>query len=137
MMLDRLAALHARSGVRFVITGCTQLALDWGLFVVLTHLGMAVTVANPLARFCVVFFGFWMHGVYTFAGTGGRNLGWAQAARFVPAWIALTAIGTMALAAIEARWGLRVAWIAKPAIEAVLAVASYAVMRQWVFRKPR
>jgi putative flippase GtrA len=136
-MLRRLSAWHARSGVRFVITGLAQLALDWSLYVALTLGGVAIVVANPLARACVVCFGFWMHGAYTFAGGGGRNLGWAQAARYVPTWIALTLAGTLALAAIESRHGLRVSWVAKPAIEAVLAVVSYFALRQWVFRKDR
>jgi putative flippase GtrA len=136
-MLHRLSALHARSGVRFIITGLTQLALDWGLYVALTHAGMPVAVANPLARVCVVCFGFWMHGAYTFAGAGGRNLGWAQAARYAPTWITLTVLGTLALAGIESRFGLRATWFAKPAIEAVLAVVSYVALRQWVFRQPR
>jgi putative flippase GtrA len=134
-MLRRLSALHARSGVRFLITGFTQLALDWSLYVVLTLAGVPVVVANPLARACVVCFGFWMHGVYTFAGASGRNLGWGQATRYVPTWIALTVAGTVALAMVESRFGLRVSWIAKPAIEAVLAVVSYVALRQWVFRK--
>ena len=136
-MLRRLSALHARSGVRFLIAGFTQLALDWGLYVVMTHAGVPVAVANPVARLCAVCLGFWLHGVYTFAGSGGRNLGWAQLARFVPTWIVLTAIGTVALATIEARWGLRVSWFAKPAIEAGLAVMSYIALRQWVFRRER
>jgi putative flippase GtrA len=133
-MLHRLSALHASPGVRFLIAGLTQLALDWGLFVVLTHLRVPVAVANPMARLCVVAFGFWLHGVYTFAGPGGRNLGWRQVLRYVPNWIALTAIGTVALATIEARFGLHVTWIAKPAIEACLAVVSFFTLRYWVFR---
>jgi putative flippase GtrA len=136
-MLHRLSALHARSGVRFLIAGLTQLALDWGLYVALTRAGVPVAIANPVARLCVVCFGFWLHGVYTFAGAGGRNLGWAQFARYAPTWIALTTIGTVTLAAIESRYGLRVTWLAKPAIEAVLALASYAALRQWVFRRDR
>ena len=133
-MFQRLSALHAAPGVRFVIAGLTQLALDWGLFVVLTTLGVPVTVANPAARVCVVAFGFWLHGVYTFADDGEHNLGWAQLSRSAPTWIALTTIGTVALAAIEGRFGLQVTWLAKPAIEAVLAVASFLALRHWVFR---
>jgi putative flippase GtrA len=133
-MFDRLSALHAAPGVRFVIAGLTQLALDWGLFVLLTTLGAPVAVANPAARLCVVAFGFWLHGVYTFADDGKHNLGWAQLSRYAPTWIALTTAGTLALAAIESRFGLQVTWIAKPAVEAVLAVVSFFALRHWVFR---
>ena len=133
-MFDRLSALHARPGVRFVIAGLTQLALDWGLFVLLTTLGVPVAAANPAARLCVVAFGFWLHGVYTFADDGQHNLGWAQLSRYAPTWIALTTAGTLALAAIESRFGLQVTWIAKPAVEAVLAVVSFFALRHWVFR---
>lgn len=55
-------------------------------------------------------------------------------ARYAPTWIALTVAGTLALAAIEARFGLRAAWLAKPAVEAVLAVVSFFALRYWVFR---
>lgn len=133
-MFHRLSALHAAPGVRFVIAGLTQLALDWALFVALTKLGVPVAVANPAARLCVVAFGFWLHGVYTFADDGEHNLGWAQLSRYAPTWIALTIVGTLALAAVEARFGLRVTWLAKPAVEAVLAVVSFFVLRYWVFR---
>jgi putative flippase GtrA len=133
-MLPRLSALHARPGVRFVVAGLAQLALDWGLFVVLTTFGVPVAVANPAARLCVVAFGFWLHGVYTFADDGEHNLGWAQLSRYAPTWIALTIVGTVALAAIEGRFGLRLAWLAKPAVEAVLAVVSFLALRYWVFR---
>ena len=133
-MRDRIARLHASSSVRFVLAGLAQLALDWGLFVVLTTLGVPVAVANPVARLCVVAFGFWLHGVYTFAQAGTTNLGWGQLARYFPTWLVLTAIGTVALAMIEPRFGLQAAWLAKPLIEAVLAVVSFLVLRYWVFR---
>jgi putative flippase GtrA len=133
-MLHRLSALHARPGVRFIIAGLTQLVLDWALFVVLTHLGVPVAVANPAARLCVVVFGFWLHGVYTFADDGEHNLGWSQLSRFAPTWITLTLAGTFALAAIESRFGLQATWLAKPAVEAVLAVVSFFTLRYWVFR---
>jgi putative flippase GtrA len=133
-MFQRLSALHARPGVRFVIAGLTQLVLDWGLFVLLTTLGVPVTVANPAARLCVVAFGFWLHGVYTFADDGQHNLGWGQLSRYAPTWIALTITGTLALAAIESRFGLRATWLAKPLVEGVLAVVSFFALRHWVFR---
>lgn len=133
-MHRQLSALHAKPGVRFVIAGLTQLALDWALFVVLTSLDMPVAAANPAARLCVVAFGFWLHGVYTFADDGEHNLGWAQFSRYAPTWIALTVAGTLALAAVESRFGLQATWLAKPAVEAVLAVASFFALRYWVFR---
>jgi putative flippase GtrA len=133
-MLRRLSALHAAPGVRFVLAGLAQLALDWGLFVVLTTLAVPVAIANPASRLCVVAFGFWLHGVYTFADGGVANLGWGQLRRYAPTWIALTTLGTVALAAIEPRFGLQAAWIAKPLVEAVLAVASFFALRHFVFR---
>ncbi|HEY2346201.1 MAG TPA: GtrA family protein [Xanthomonadaceae bacterium] len=136
-MWQRLRSLHSKSGVRFVIAGITQLLLDWSLFVALSASGVPTLIANPVARCCVVGFGFWLHGVYTFAGDGTKRVGWGQLARYIPTWIALTVTGTLALGAIGQAYGLHAAWIAKPFIEAMLAVVSFLVLRGWVFRAAR
>ena len=47
---------------------------------------------------------------------------------------ALTIVGTVALSAIESQHGLQSTWLAKPAIEVVLAITSYFILRHWVFR---
>lgn len=133
-MYRRIIALGSVQSLRFLIAGLTQLCLDWGLFVAFTALGMPTVIANPLARCCVVGFGFWLHGVYTFAEAGESKLGRRQLARFVPSWTLLTLLGTLALDVITRGFGLHVAWLAKPAVDAALAVLSFFVMRGWVFK---
>ena len=135
-MWRRIHALHNNQGVRFLIAGITQLLLDWALFVALSAMGVPTMIANPISRCCVVGFGFWLHGVYTFAGDGTRRAGWREFSRFLPSWIALTLVGTLALGAIAGSWGLHASWLAKPFIEAALAVVSFFVLRGWVFRGP-
>ena len=119
---------------RFILVGVAQLALDSGLFVALTWAGLAPSIANPISRCIVVIIGFWMHGSYTFAESGVPKLGRGYMARFFPAWIVLTLIGTLVLASVKSHAGLHAAWIAKPLVDGVLAVISYLTLRRWVFR---
>jgi hypothetical protein len=46
----------------------------------------------------------------------------------------LTLLGTLTLDVITKSFGLHIAWLAKPAVDAALAVISFFVMRGWVFR---
>ena len=77
-MWRRIHAMHSVQGVRFVIAGLTQLLLDCALYVGLSAAGVPTMIANPIARCCVVGFGFWLHGVYTFAGDGTKRAGWTE-----------------------------------------------------------
>ncbi|KAA2283275.1 GtrA family protein [Arenimonas fontis] len=125
----------ARQGFRFVIVGLAQLLLDWAVYVALTGLGADTAWANPLSRFSAMLLGFWAHGRYTFADEAGARLGWRRLARFLPTWLALTALGTIVLAWLADLRGLSAAWLAKPAVEAVLAVLSFLALRAWVYRR--
>lgn len=133
-MIGKVFALGERQGVRFVIAGLAQLAVDWLLFVALTGLGIPTGVANPVSRCLVVAMGFWLHSVYTFAESGVTKLNRERALRFFPAWIALTLSGTLVLVVVRHTLGLHATWIAKPVVDACLAVVSFVVLRSWVFR---
>ena len=126
--------LLARQLVVFGLVGAAQVLLDWGVFVVLTHVGVAVAPANVLGRIAGACLGFWLNGRYTFAAQGRPRLDRQHLLRFVLAWLALTALSTLLVAQVAGRIDLHAAWLAKPAVEAALAVLGFVVWRQWVFR---
>lgn len=125
----------ASQGVRFVIVGLIQLVLDWLGYVALTHAGLDTAWANPASRTFAMLFGFVLHGSYTFADDEGARLGWQRALRFLLSWGSLTLLGTVLLRMLAESRGLPVAWLAKPVVEAFLAVISYVLLRFWVYRK--
>ena len=134
--MPRLPSLPwAGQGARFVIVGLVQLLVDWAGYVLLTWAGLDTAWANPASRALAVVLGFWLHGSYTFADADGARLGRSRVWRFLATWAGLTVLGTVALHLLVARFSLGAAWLAKPAIEAVLAVISFLVLRGWVFRK--
>ena len=123
-----------RQGGLYLVFGLLQLLLDWLLFVVLTALGMPVTPANLASRTSAALLGFWLNGRYTFADADGSRLGVRRFVRFWLLWLAMTAVSTVLVAALAARLGLHQAWLAKPVIEAGLAVANFFLLRHWVYR---
>jgi putative flippase GtrA len=125
----------SRQVLLFVVVGAAQVLLDWAVFVLLTRAGLAVVAGTLLGRASGACLGYWLNGRYTFAAADGQpRLGPAQLRRFVPAWLALTALSTLLVAGIATRFDLRAAWLAKPAVEALMAALGFVVWRQWVFR---
>lgn len=123
-----------RQGVSYLVVGLLQLALDAGLFVALTAGGLTPIFANPLARASAAGLGFWLNGRFTFAAADGPRLGGRRFWRFALTWISLTVLSTAAVSALVHGAGLHAAWLGKPVIEAVLALVSFTVLRQWVYR---
>jgi putative flippase GtrA len=122
-----------RQAPLFLLMGGIQLVLDSAVTIGLSRTGVALGVANVIGRVCGAMLGFWLNGRFTFGGPGSR-LGLAALARFLIAWLLLTGVSTLALAAVESSLGLQAAWIAKPAVEAALAAVSFFVSRHWVYR---
>lgn len=123
-----------RQGATFIAVGLLQLALDTLLFVALTAVGVGPAIANPLARASAAGVGFWLNGRHTFADAAGPRLGAQRFWRFAITWLSLTVISTLAVSALAHGPGLHAAWLGKPVIEALLAVVSFTVLRQWVYR---
>ena len=123
-----------RQGSHYLAFGLLQLALDWALFVALTAAGLPAAPANLASRTSAASLGFWLNGRYTFADGQGSRLGWRRFARFWMLWLVMTALSTLLVAMVETRLGLRWAWLAKPVVEAGLAVANFFLMRRLVFR---
>jgi putative flippase GtrA len=118
----------------FLLVGGMQIALDWTVFVLLSYAGLPVAPSNLAGRVCGACLGFWLNGRYTFADAGRPRLERAHLLRFVVAWLALTALSTLLLVLVERHFNLQAAWLAKPAIEALMAAIGFLVWRQWVFR---
>lgn len=114
----------------YLVVGITQLVVDWLCFVALTAWGMPVAPANVIARVCAAVLGFTANGKVTFKARLRR----AHLARFVAAWIPLTLANTLVVWALEALGGLHLAWLIKPLIDALTAVAGFVVARYWIFR---
>lgn len=122
-----------RQGRYYLAIGLLQYLLDWGAMVTLSHFGVPVEMANVAGRISGATLGFWLNGRITFASQTGR-LGRQQLQRFVLLWLFMTALSTWAIGTIEDAAGLQWAWLAKPAVELVLAAISFMVSRQWVYR---
>jgi hypothetical protein len=50
-------------------------------------------------------------------------------------WLCTTAASTWAMGSIESHLGLRWAWLAKPGVEAALALVGFLVSRHWVYKR--
>lgn len=123
-----------RQGSRYLTIGIAQWLLDWGMLVALSHVGVPVALANLAGRISGASLGFWANGRITFAGEG-TALGRRQLARFVLLWLCTTAASTWAIGFIAHALGLKWAWLAKPAVEATLAVVGFFASRHWVYKR--
>jgi putative flippase GtrA len=123
-----------RQGSHYLVFGVIQLLLDWALFVAFTALGMPAAPANLASRTSAALLGFWLNGRYTFADAGGSRLGWKRFIRFWALWLLMTALSTLLVALVESQLGLHWAWLAKPLVEAMLAVANFFLLRHLVYR---
>lgn len=123
-----------RQGSHYLVIGVIQWLLDWGVMVGLSHLGLAVELANIAGRISGALLGFWLNGRITFAGDDTR-IGRRQFGRFLMMWLLMTLISTWAIGAIDDAVGLKWTWLAKPGVELVLGGAGFLLSRYWVYRR--
>jgi putative flippase GtrA len=123
----------SRQGGHYLLIGGLQWLVDWGMMVLLSHLGLPVEVANVCGRISGAMLGFWLNGRITFAGTDTR-IGGTQLRRFVTMWLCTTIASTLALGHIDDVFGLQWAWLAKPLIELCLGVIGFLLSRHWVYK---
>jgi putative flippase GtrA len=124
----------ARQGISFLLVGGCLVVVDWASFVILTALGVAPAVANVAGRILGALLGFWANGRVTFGTMGDRRLGRHRFMRFSIVWSALTLLSTYLVTLVTDYLGLRMAWLAKPLVEACLAGVSFFLSRHWVYR---
>jgi len=118
----------------YLIIGGIQWLLDWGVVVALSHFGLRIAPANVAGRVCGALLGYWLNGKLTFAADD-TAVGRTQLLRFVAMWLCTTAISTWSMTHIDAVFGLRWAWLAKPAIELVLGMLGFLLSRHWVYKR--
>ncbi|HUG25831.1 GtrA family protein [Piscinibacter sp.] len=123
-----------RQGRHYLTIGIVQWLLDWGVMVMLSHLGMPVRQANVVGRISGALLGFWLNGRITFAAEG-HSLGRTQFARFLAMWLVMTLVSTVAIGTIDDYLGLKWAWLAKPAVEVVLGLVGFLISRHWIYRR--
>jgi putative flippase GtrA len=119
----------------FGLVGLAQLLVDWASFVTLTSLGVAVAPANLAARVGGACLGFWGNGRFSFAAPDGApRLGGRRFARYLLFWLAMTALSTLAVTALDDARGLHAAWLGKPLADAALAALGFAASIYWIYR---
>lgn len=123
-----------RQGVSFVMVGACLILADWGVFVLLTALGMPTVPANVASRAVGALLGFWANGHVTFGERDAPRLGLHRFVRYVFLWIAMTVVSSLLVALVADELALEMAWLVKPVVEASLAVASFLLSRHWVYR---
>lgn len=124
----------ARQGKYFVLIGLLQVLVDWAVFVGLSALGLPPAVANLGGRVSGACLGFWLNGRITFAENGEARLGGTRLFRFLVVWMVLTTLSTLVMSWIAGGPGLAWAWMAKPLVEAALALLSFLLARHWIYR---
>jgi putative flippase GtrA len=122
-----------RQGRHYLLIGGVQWLVDWGVMVLISHLGVMVEVANVCGRISGALLGFWLNGKITFANEE-TNLGRRQLQRFLLMWLCNTAISTWTMGQIDATFGLQWAWLAKPAVELALGVVGFLLSRHWIYK---
>jgi len=126
-----------RQPLYFLIVGGLQYLLDAGLYALMISSGVATLPANITSRASAAAMGFLLNRYLTF---GQRNETLERfrnsLLRFIVLFGVMTLISTLAILWLENSWGddNRQRIIAKMAVEAVLAAASFLVSRFWVFR---
>ncbi|HEX7731997.1 MAG TPA: GtrA family protein [Rhodanobacter sp.] len=124
----------ARQGISFLLVGGCLVVADWAVFVALTALGTPPPVANVAGRVVGALLGFWANGRVTFGTPGDARLGRRRFTRFIVVWAILTLLSTYLVTVVADYLGLQMAWLAKPLVEAGLAVVSFFLSRHWVYR---
>lgn len=130
----RRAVSLRRQGSRYLVVGGIQWLLDWGVMVALSHFGLRIGVANIAGRVSGALLGFWLNGKITFTGDE-HVVGRRQLLRFITVWLVMTLLSTVAIESIDDLLGRKWAWLAKPAVEAVLGLLGFLASRHWVYRR--
>lgn len=121
--------------VAFGIVGGAQILFDSLVFVLLTFMGLSVPLGNLLGRIGGACLGYWLNGRYTFAQVDGDSaLSRKALLRFIVSWVATSLISTGLVTALASSKTLEFAWIAKPAMDGLLAVVGFVILKKWVYR---
>lgn len=134
LLLARWRSSPVRQVLSYLLIGGTQFLLDWAMFSLLHWLGLPASPANLIGRASAAVVGFYLNGRFTFAEQGEGKLGGQRFARFVFAWILMTALSTILVQACVWLWPGPLVYLAKPAIEILLAFLNFFVLKWFVYR---
>ena len=129
----KFPAILFRQGVSYGLVGVVVLLVDWGTFVSASGMGVATVPANLTGRVVGACLGFWLNGIHTFRDVDGARLGWRRIARYVGTWCVLSALSSVAVLLVDQNISLAAAWLAKPAVDGLLAAVAFVVSRQWIY----
>jgi len=118
---------------KFGFVGGVQLLVDCALFVLMTWLGLGVVLSSLVSRSGGAALGFWLNGKYTFAGNGSR-LGSGQMIRFLVTLLLMAVTSSSIVWIVAHSAGLGRAWLVKPAADAMLALLSFFISKNWIYR---
>jgi len=139
------AAPH-RTLWRFLLVGCANAAIDTGVYLLLSGLGLDLYLANLVSTSCGLLFSFFANRSFTFRAVGtGRRRAALQFALFVLVvgfglWV-IQPLVIVAATPVGDALGWLPAWL-RPALPKLLAIGvalvwNYAMFRLVVFRRPR
>lgn len=117
-----------------MVVGCSLIVVDSVVFVILSALGLPAWWSNVAGRVAGALVGFWANGRITFGTPGSPRFGYLRFGRFLVSWTVVTALSTFLVTALADHLSLETAWLAKPLVEACLAVATFFISRHWVYR---
>lgn len=120
----------------YLAFGFAQLGIDWALFAGLTLAGLPIGWSNLISRLAAAMVGYLLNGAVTFRSNGAGELNRRALIRYLTLWIALTALSTILVSVIGNYSNAGTTRLAKPAVEAFLAVISFITMKFWVYRRP-
>ncbi len=124
-----------RQMLMYGAVGGAQLALDYLVFIGLTAVGLSVIAANLTGRVVGASLGYYLNRRVTFTvAEGGQGRERNRVLKFCAVWISLTIIGTAALELLASSIDLKAAWIAKPVVDGLLAVAGFVLSKYWIYR---
>jgi putative flippase GtrA len=123
-----------RQGTSFLLIGGCLVLVDWGVFVLLSAIGVNTPVANVAGRVFGALLSFIANGSITFSSVDGARFGKRRFARFMVLWLPMTILSTYMVSEVAIHLSLKTAWLGKPLVEGFLATVSFVLSRHWVYR---
>ena len=136
-MIQRLPYAQ-RQLIFYVAFGFTQLFVDWAGFLLLSHIGVPLAVANPTSRLFAAVVGYLLNATLTFKRSAlDRHVNVGSFLRYAALWLATTVCSTLLIAGATSIFGNSSLPIVKLLVEGIMACLSFVSMKFWVYRHPK
>lgn len=117
-------------GMRYLVSGAAQFVLDWCVFAALHALTGAIVAPNVAGRVAGALLGFAINSRWTFGGAPLLHA--PRWRRFMVFWLAQTVASTLLLRAAAHALPAGAVYVAKPAVEVLMAVLGFVAWRAWI-----